>query len=118
MIKKIKEGEYRLFETETRTRLIILDGQGQFVWSLSKKIGEVLVKSKKKYKTDKTIARGYFRVYEVLGEPGLTDSFHFEVCVGHGQWQGYLLPKGFPNNGGEGRIIPTKEVISKGTCNC
>ncbi|MDP2632734.1 MAG: hypothetical protein Q8P25_03350 [Candidatus Curtissbacteria bacterium] len=118
MVKKLKEGEYELFETDIRTRFIILDGQGKFIWSFAKNIGAVLIGSKKKHKPDKIIACGYFRAFEVEDEPGLTDSVHLELCVGQGKWQGYLLPKGLPENDGKYRIIPTNEVISKSTCNC
>jgi len=118
MVKKIKEGKYELFETKSGSRVINLNGHGKYVWLKIENIGEVLAKSEKNYNPDRILAKGYFRLYDILNEPELTDLPHLEVCIGLGQWQGYLLPRGLPGKGGKHRIIPTGEILSKGVCNC
>lgn len=116
MIKLLSEGDYLLGETKNGTKIVKLDSKGNFAWLHSPKIGDILMKSKNT-KTEKTLAQGYFRFYEVENEPRLTDLIHLEVCIGKGSWQGYLLPTGLPKTKDKNRIISTKELISK-SCNC
>lgn len=118
MIKKVREGDYELFETKSGLRIINLNSQGSFIWINAEGVGGVLVRSEKNHKPNKILTKGYFRVYDVVDEPGLTDLCHLEVCIGRGQWQGYLLPKGLPRRKSKHRIIPTKETISRGGCTC
>lgn len=79
-------------------------------------IGEILVTSHKKHKTDAILAIGKYRLYEVKDEPNLTDLHHLELYVGDNTWQGYLLTTGLPNEKKRrSRIIPTDEIITKST---
>ena len=60
------------------------------------------------------MAVGKYRLYKVMDDPNLTDTWHLELAVGNGLWQGYLLPTGLPNNRKKrNRIIPTDELITK-----
>ena len=110
----IKEGRYKLIETKHQTKILILDGKQTFAWINAEDIGEILVETHKIHSTDCTLAIGRYRLYSVKSEPHLVDTFHLELCVGVGEWHGYLLPTGLPNESKKrNRIIPTKEVITK-----
>lgn len=114
MIKLLKEGRYRLIETKEQTKILLLDGKKTFAWINAEGIGEILVTSHKTHQADCILALGRYRLYTVQQEPRLIDTQHLELCVGSGEWQGYLLPTGLPN--GEktrNRIIPTRETITK-----
>lgn len=114
MIKLIKQGDYKIVETWGETRILDLGSNGKFSWIFAKNIGEILVTTKKNFNNLYTLARGQFRLYEVRGEPNLTDLKHLELYVGEGSWQGYLLPTGLPNEKDiRNRIIPTPEIITQ-----
>lgn len=114
MIKIHQQGSYKLIETKGQTKILILDNNDTFAWINAEDIGEILVTSHKKHKTDCILAAGRYRLYEVKDEPQLTDLLHLELFVGEGIWQGYLLPTGLPNDEKKrNRIIPTDEVITK-----
>lgn len=116
MIKLKKEGTYTLIETQGQTKILTLDGKQVFAWVYAADIGEILVSSHKKHKTDHVLAIGRYRMYEVKSEPKLTDLTHLELFVGEGIWQGYLLLTGLPTTKTvRNRIIPTKEIITKTT---
>lgn len=119
MIKLIKKGKYSLIETRHDTKILKL-GTKTFAWVFTRSIGEILVATHKPHKTDQKLAKGEYRLYDVKNDPKLVDQLHLELSIGEGDWQGYLLPTGFPNDLPAGkqaiktksRIIPTKEVIS------
>jgi hypothetical protein len=114
MIKLLEGGTYRLIETKKQTKILTLDGEKIFAWIHAGEIGEILVASHKKHKTDHMLTLGKYRLYEVKNEPLLTDLLHLELLVGEGLWQGYLLPTGLPTTDKKrNRIIPTKEIITK-----
>ena len=97
-----------------QTKILVLDGKQTFAWINAKGIGEILVTSHKIHKEDCTLAVGRYRLYTVRKEPHLIDTQHLELCVGSGEWQGYLLLTGLPDDKDtKNRIIPTKEVITK-----
>lgn len=113
MIKVIKEGNYKLIETKGQTKILTLDGKSVFAWVNIKEIGEILIASYNPHKTDNYLALGRYRMYMIKDEPKLTDLIHFELFVGEGKWQGYLLPTGLPKNEKKkSRIIPTDEIIT------
>jgi hypothetical protein len=114
MIKLIKEGRYRLFETKNQTKVLVLDKKNTYAWINAAEIGEILVSSEKEHSVDCILSVGNFRMYEVNDEPKLVDTIHLELCVGSGAWQGYLLPLGLPTaKEKKHRIIPTTELISR-----
>lgn len=116
MIKLYQQGSYQLIETKGQTKVLILDDSETFAWINAADIGEILVTSHKKHKTDCVLALGKYRLYEVKNEPKLTDLDHLELLVGEGKWQGYLLPTGLPNDEKKrNRIIPTEEIVTKST---
>lgn len=112
MIKLLGEGPYRLLETKGEIKILILD-KATFAWVNLEGIGEILVTSHKPHKTDTALAVGRFKLYDVDGEPKLSDQQHLELSIGEGAWQGYLLPTGLPGDQKtRSRVIPTKEVIT------
>lgn len=114
MIKLIQQGNYSLIETKGQIKILALDEKTVFAWVNLAEIGEILVTSHNPHKTQHLLALGKYRLYLVDDEPKLTDLMHLELFVGHGQWQGYLLPKGLPTSEDKRhRIIPTEEVITK-----
>jgi len=113
MIKLIKKGKYSLIETRNDVKILRL-GRKAYVWIFSKSIGEMLITTHKSHKTDQKLAKGEYRVFEVKDELDYIDQLHLELAIGEGDWQGYLLPTGFPKNvKTRSRIIPTNEVISR-----
>jgi len=113
MIKLLKKGKYSLIETRNDVKILKLDKK-TFVWIFTKSIGEMLVVTHHGHKTDQKLAKGEYRIYDVLDEPQLVDQLHLELSIGEGDWQGYLLPTGFPKDRKtRTRIIPTNELISK-----
>jgi len=124
MINLIEKGKYSLIETKQDTKILTLDdhrpgnsdleGKKTYAWVFLKGIGEILVTTYKKHKTDQKLAKGEYRLYEVDDEPKLVDTLHLELAIGEGEWQGYLLITGFPKDEKtRSRIIPTQETISK-----
>ncbi len=114
MIKLIKDGDYRLIETRNLTKILFLDQKGIYAWVNAEGIGEILVTSHKQHRADYTLALGKYRLYKIMNEPNLTDTWHLELSVGNGLWQGYLLLTGLPNGKKiRNRIIPTDEVITR-----
>lgn len=113
MIKLIKKGKYSLVETRNDVKILKLDKK-TFVWIFTKSIGEMLVTTHRPHKTDQKLAKGEYRLYDVEDDPNLVDQLHLELSVGEGDWQGYLLPTGFPKDSKtRSRIISTYELISK-----
>ena len=113
MIRLLKKGKYSLIETRNDTKVLKLGGK-TFVWIFTKSIGEMLVATHRGHKTDQKLAKGDYKLYEVKDEPKLVDTLHLELSVGEGDWQGYLLPTGFPKNKKtRSRIIPTDELVTK-----
>jgi hypothetical protein len=116
MIRVIEEGKYQLIETKRQTKILNLDNKRTFAWINASDIGEILVTTHKKHKTDNILAIGRYRLYGVKDEPNLTDLQHLELYVGDNTWQGYLLTTGLPKNEKKrSRIIPTNEMITKST---
>jgi len=116
MISIVQRGEYRLMETKSQTKILILDEKNTFAWVNVGAIGEILVSTNKKHIADCILSQGNYRLYDVVDEPKFTDLLHLELCVGKGVWQGYLLPTGFPTNEDKrNKIIPTKECITSPT---
>ena len=116
MIKRLQEGQYNLIETKGQTKILALDKKRVFAWVNAEDIGEILVTSHKRHKTDNILAIGRYRLYEVKDEPDLTDLQHLELYVGDKTWQGYLLTTGLPTDEKKrNRIIPTNETITKTT---
>ena len=122
MIKLLRSGDYRLIETRHLTKILFLDQRGIYAWVNAEGIGEILVTSHKQHIADYILALGKYRLYKVIEEPSITNTWHLELSVGIGCWQGYLLPTGLPNNIKKrneqklllrSRIIPTDEVITR-----
>jgi hypothetical protein len=112
MIKLIKKGKYSLVETRNDVKVLKLDRK-TYVWIFTKSIGEMLVTTHRSHKTDQKLAKGEYRIYDVEDEPDLVDQLHLELAIGEGDWQGYLLPTGFPKDDKtRSRIIPTGELIA------
>lgn len=116
MIQLIGEGSYRLIETRNLTKILTLDETNSFAWVSAGGIGEILVNTERIFMPFHTLSSGKYRIYKVKDEPDLTDLAHLELFIGEGNWQGYLLPTGLPNEKDKrNRIIATKEIITKST---
>jgi hypothetical protein len=112
MKKLIKEGNYILIETKMNTKVLILQHTGIFAWVNAFGIGELLVKTERKFSLQNILATGSFKLYDIIDEPNLTDLQHLELEVGKDKWQGYLLTRGLPNaRERKHRIIPTYELV-------
>jgi hypothetical protein len=86
---------------------------GVYSWVTGERMGVVLVTSHHDYTDYHILATGYYRLYDVKSEPGLSPQQHLELNVGYNLWQGYLLPSGLPNKTRKlVKIMPTKEVVS------
>ena len=111
MIYPIKSGLYKLVETKSNTKILLIDDK-TFAW-IEPKTGEILVFSHKVHLSDCVLAVGHYELYDIIDEPLLSDQLHLELEVGRASWQGYLLPTGFPDNRKHrSRIIPTHEIIT------
>ncbi len=118
MLKIIQRGEYKLTETKEKTKIITLDDNESFAWIIVADIGEISMMAGKLNKEIATLATGKYRLYEVEKDGKYSDQLHLELSLGLGNWQGYLLPEGLPDDETrKNRIIPTDEVITK-TNNC
>ena len=118
MIQVLARGEYKVIETKHNTKILILDNKETFAWITAVNIGEILVTSHKTHKKDNLLAVGNYRLYDVKDESKYTDQKHLELQVGHGYWQGYLLPHGLPTDEKRrNQIIPTTELLTA-TTNC
>lgn len=112
MILLLTAGTYRLIETKHQTKILYLDDT-VYAWIEPTGIGEILVASHHKHKTDCVLATGEYRLYDVHGEKRVSNHEHLELEVGDDIWQGYLLLTGLPNHFKKRRrIIPTSEVIT------
>lgn len=112
MITILKIGKYKLVETKENTKLLYLDDKA-YAWIMPKKVGEILVVTRREYQFDTVLSVGRYCLYGVKDEPKLTDLEHLELQVGEHEWQGYLLPTGIPS--GEktkSRIITTNQTIT------
>ena len=113
MIKLVGKGKYSLIETKNDIKVLKLGGR-TFVWIYTESVGEILEITHRPHRTDEKLAKGEYRLYEVEHEPKLIDQLHLELSIGEGDWQGYLLPTGFPKGKkNKSRIIPTEELIAK-----
>ena len=111
MITLLKKGKYSLIETRNDVKILRLEKR-TFVWIYTKTVGEILVATHRVHRTDQKLAKGEYRIYAVKNEPNLVDQLHLELAIGEGDWQGYLLPTGFPKDKKtRSRIIPTNELI-------
>lgn len=116
MIQLIGEGLYKLIETRNLTKILTLDEKNSYAWVSAGAVGEILVNTEKIFMPFHVLSSGKYRLYQVKDEPDLTDLVHLELFVGEGDWQGYLLPTGLPNETDKrNRIISTKEIITKST---
>lgn len=113
MITLQKTGNHKLIETKKQTKILYLDDD-VFAWVEPKEIGEILVISHKKHKTDCILSVGRYCIYDVNDEPDVSAHQHLELEVGRGVWQGYLLLTGLPDDEKKrARIIPTDQVITE-----
>lgn len=112
MITLRKTGWYKLIETKRGTKVLYLNND-VYVWIERASIGEILVISRDKHKSDCVLSVGRFNLYDVEDEPNLFDLKHLELEVGENTWQGYVLLSGLPNSQHKkARIIPTDELIT------
>lgn len=114
MIRLIGQGNFQLYKTKHKTKVLVLDNE-KYAWVDAEKIGEILVPSDTTHGKSSILSLGKFRLYDVRDEAKLTDLVHLELFVGEGVWQGYLLPTGLPKKKNKNRIIPTRETITKAT---
>ncbi len=112
MITLLKSGSYKLIETKANIKILYLD-HDTYAWVEPKSIGQILVTSHTPHTADHALAMGDYAIYQVDGEPYLTDMAHLELEFGQQAWQGYLLPTGLPaKNKKRARIIPTTQIIT------
>lgn len=113
MIRVVQRGEYALFETKAKNRIMLLDDTDTYLWinlgGIEELVYELSVLCIKQY-----IRVGKYRLYRVKNEKNLSDKFHLELFSGLGNWQGYLLPDGLPTKPNQSKkIIFTAELITK-----
>lgn len=112
MITLSKVGIYKLTETRHNTKILYLDNS-VYAWVETDNIGEMLVTSHTKHKTDCVLSVGHYRLYKVKNEHSFSDHQHLELEVGKDIWQGYLLLTGLPKESKPRvRIVPTHEVVT------
>lgn len=116
MIDLLMQGDYKLLETKSDTKMLILTPKGgdvqTFAWIIAKEIGEILVTAKEEHEIQCILSVGKFNLYDVDDDPDLVDLPHLELEVGESVWQGYLLPTGLPTKTDKrNRIIPTEELV-------
>jgi hypothetical protein len=112
MIKVLENGVYKLIETKRQIKVLYL-GDKTYVWLYIPGIGHILEITHTAHSSDHVLAWGEYRLYEVKNDARFSDQMHLELCVGKGQWQGYLLLSGLPTNTKKkGRMVATQEVIS------
>jgi hypothetical protein len=112
MITQLQSGDYRLVETRSATKILILDELEAFAWVRAETIGQILVYTKKDYSDETTLATGQYHLYNVVDEPEHSDHIHLDLEVGHFEWQGYILLTGLPSQDHpRTRIIPTHELM-------
>jgi hypothetical protein len=113
MIDVLQSGSYELIETKGQTKILNLSGDASYAWVAAENIGEILIASHKKHDADHILAVGEYKLYDVDGEPDLSDMQHLELQAGEDVWQGYLLLTGLPTETDtRNRIIPTDELIT------
>lgn len=111
MISIKQLGRYKLIETKKHNKILYLDND-VYAWVEPPGIGNLLVVSHKAHKSDYTLSIGRYRLYDVVGEPGLSDQPHLELEVGPDIWQGYVLLTELPDaHKKRSRLIPTHEKI-------
>ena len=116
MKRLIKQGYYKLLETKKNTKVILLSDGGIFAWVDSPRIGEILIRFRKKFTLQNVLAIGKYRLFDIKNEPKLVDLQHLELEIGLRRWQGYLLPRGLPTTKDKKhRIIPTNELVPSRT---
>lgn len=116
MVKAIKQGDYRLIQTDNGARVLNLSQKKNYIWIRNDGNGEIKIVNSLDLKTSSILAEGKYRVYEVNSETKLADGLHLELSTGPGRWQGYLLTQGLPKHENlSSRIVPTIEVITKST---
>lgn len=112
MVSLIDSGTYRLVETKADTKLLIM-GDNTYAWITVDGIGEILVTSNKQHRIESLLSSGQYRLYDVDDEPKLTDLLHLELEAGLGEWQGYLLLTGLPDEQKKrSRIVPTTDLVN------
>lgn len=112
MITIIDSGSYGLSETKHGIKLLKLRAK-TYAWITAPHIGELLVHITFPHVAQEELSVGSYRLYTVRDEPHLSDQLHLELEIGHGQWQGYVLPVGFPTaHNTRRRIIATHEIIT------
>lgn len=114
MLQVTGSGTYKLIETKDNIKILFIDDKNAYSWKNANCSGDLVYL---KLDTDKIccfLSVGNWRLYEIKDEPGLTNGNHFELNVGKGKWQGYLLPKGFPTPlNKRAHISQTSEIITK-----
>jgi hypothetical protein len=115
MVRFVDGGPFRLMETNHGIKLLELNHK-TYAWIVAPHIGSLLIYSVHPHKIADVLSRGHFRLYDVIDEPRLTDTWHLEVEVGEGGWQGYLLLTGLPDSMDTRKAItPTHELIATET---
>ena len=114
MLQVIGSGTYKLTETKDNTKVLFIDDEKAFGWKNGKCDGDLFLLAPDTENICCFLSVGKWRLYEIKDEPGLTDGNHFELHVGRGRWQGYLLPEGFPTAVNKQRpISQTGQTITK-----
>jgi hypothetical protein len=99
-------------ETNHGIKLLKLNHK-TYAWVMAPHLGSLLIYSVHPHKIVDVLSRGHFQLYDVIDEPHLTDTWHLEVEVGEGGWQGYLLLTGLPDSVDTRKVmIPTHELVS------
>lgn len=115
MIQLVVSGTYRLFETKANHKILALKDLDGFAWIPVNGRYEILVTTHKEHAEDCVLSTGQYRLFSIVDEDDYVDLHHLELEVGPDQWQGYLLPRGLPDDRDiRNRIIPTRELLAPG----
>lgn len=114
MVKLLESGRYRLVETTSNLKALMLTGGRTFLWKNYGCSGKI--QQTTKLDTNQiccVLAANNYRLYNISDEQGLTNGTHLELYVGKSKWQSYLLAKGLPGEKGKKAITKINEVITK-----
>lgn len=106
-----KQGEYELFETTKKHRILVLNGREWYAWVEGER-SPLLVRSDSDHEKSKTLAEGKFYLIDFEDDPDFRDQPHL-FLLRDGEYQDLILPNGLPDEGDyQKRLVVADETIS------
>lgn len=107
----VKQGEYELFETTAKHRILVLNGDEWYAWVEGQQ-SPLLVKSDSDHDKRRTLAEGKFYLIDFEDDPDFRDQPHL-FLLRDGQYQDLILPNGLPTDRDhQKRLVEADETIS------